>query len=168
MKYMLPVVFVLLGGAMASSAFASNSVTVTNNVSTNTSTSSTGSNQTHVEIETNGVKKTFDSSGQDVHWQSDDGSSKVDINNNGSSTSVDQSQQDDDHTSVSVHANGSTTVTPQPSSTPKPDEDKQQQKENVNHASPFSWLKDFFSSFFKTHSTNDQKKLHIFGFTFSY
>lgn len=152
---------------MASSAFASTSVNITNNVSTSTSTSSTGSNNTHVEIDTNGVKKTFDSSGQDIHWQSDDGSSKVDINNNGSNTSVNQSQQGENHSSVSVDSDDTTTVTPQPS--PTNGEDKPQQKdENIHHSSPFAWLKDFFSSFFKSHSTNNQKRLRIFGLTFSY
>lgn len=154
---------------MASTVFASTSVNVTNNVSTSTSTSSNGSNQTHVEIETNGVKKTFDSSGQDVHWQSDDGSSKVDINNNGTSASVVPSQQGESHSSASVDTDDTTNVTPQPSSTPKFDEDKQLHRDdNIHHSSPFSWLKDFFSSFFKTHSSDTSKKLHIFGFTFSY
>jgi hypothetical protein len=171
MKYLIVVLSILMGGTMASSAFASTSVNVTNDVSSSTSTSSTGSNQTHIEIETNGVKKTFDSNGEDIHWQSDDGSSHVDVNNNGTSVHSTQQQQGSNDSSVSVKSDETSDVTPTPTKTQGDSDAHTQQAvkpEKTNHTSLVSWFKDFFSSFFGKNDTKNEHELHIFGFKLSY
>lgn len=56
------------------SAYATNSVTITN--------SGNGMSQTHVKIDTNGEVKSFDTTdGENVDWTSEDGQSTVKINN---------------------------------------------------------------------------------------
>lgn len=77
--------FVFLSSAVPSSADTSvsvNSVTNTSNTSSNTVTGNT-----HIRIETNGVVKECDSKNGDCSYmQSDDGSSKVEVNNNSTAT----------------------------------------------------------------------------------
>lgn len=64
-------------------AGAKSSVNVNNSVSSTSNQSSTSQNHTSIRIETNGQVKTFESDTPgNVHLESDDGSSLVDINNN--------------------------------------------------------------------------------------
>lgn len=61
---------------------STSNVEIHNSVNTSSSSTSNSSNHTSVRIETNGKVKTYESdSGGSVHMESDDGSSKVDINN---------------------------------------------------------------------------------------
>lgn len=65
---------------------SSNRVSVKNNVSTSNSNSSS---ETKVRIEQNGEVKTFEASGdEDINYQSEDGSTKVNINNKSSGVKV--------------------------------------------------------------------------------
>lgn len=67
----------------ASSEVKVNSVTNTSSASTNST-----SGNTHIRIETNGIVKECDSKNGDCsHLESEDGSSKVDVNNNSIETS---------------------------------------------------------------------------------
>ena len=83
-------VFTLIIALSTTTAFASTSeVTVNNSINSTSSTTSTVSNNTHIRIETNGVVKECDSKNGDCsHMESDDGSSKVRINNNTVGTTI--------------------------------------------------------------------------------
>jgi len=63
------------------------SVSVTNNVNSTSNSTTTSNSKTHVRIETNGEVKEYNSeNGGSVHIESDDGTAKVNINNNGSTS----------------------------------------------------------------------------------
>lgn len=64
---------------------ASSDVEIHNSINSSNSSSNTSNSHTSVRIETNGVVKTYESdNGGSVHIESDDGTAKVNINNNNS------------------------------------------------------------------------------------
>ena len=69
--------------ALHSSATAETNVKINNNVNTSSNNSSTGTSHSRVEVTTNGETKIFESTGEDIDYQSPDGNTTVQINSNG-------------------------------------------------------------------------------------
>lgn len=94
------------------------------------SNSSNGSNQTDVRIEENGEVKSFSSSGdEDINWQSEDGSTKVEVNNKSTSPTVTSSTSMKSKTSVKVKTD--TNKNDEANTDDKKDESKNSEEEKV-------------------------------------
>ncbi len=109
MRYAHLSLLALLLLTMAKVTYAStSSVTINSNTSSNGESSTTS--ESHVRIETDGVIKEFNTSGNEsVDWRSEDGKSSVKID--GSGTSVQSGSE-------SHSAGASGTVTPSPTGSP--------------------------------------------------
>ncbi len=109
MRYAHLSLIALLLLTMAKVTYAStSSVTINSNINSDGNSSNTS--ESHVRIETNGVVKEFNTSGNEsVDWKSEDGKSSVKIDGNG--TSVQSGSE-------SHSAGASGTVTPSPSASP--------------------------------------------------
>ncbi|GIW61712.1 MAG: hypothetical protein KatS3mg089_0564 [Patescibacteria group bacterium] len=82
-------IIVLAGLAMTQRIYASTSVKINNSINSNTSSQTKSSTETNVRIETNGEVKTFHATdNESVNYQSEDGSIKVNINNNNASSAT--------------------------------------------------------------------------------
>lgn len=98
--------------------YASTTVKINNSINADTSSKTQSSSETNVRIETNGEVKTFHATdNESVNYQSEDGSIKVNINNN--------------------QASSATKITPDDSKRPSPKQDgstqNNQNSDDVNH-----------------------------------
>lgn len=80
--------------------YANTSVKINNSINSNTSSQTKSSSETSVRIETNGEVKTFHATdNESVNYQSEDGSIKVNINNNNASSATKINPDDSDRPS---------------------------------------------------------------------
>lgn len=88
--FLLSIIAVL---AIGSAVEAESKINVNVNNTSETSTTNTGSSHSRVEITTNGETKVFESNGEEVDYQSADGTTSVRISSNGNSQVVQQGAQ---------------------------------------------------------------------------
>jgi hypothetical protein len=131
MRYLSFLLSIILLLVARQSAYATNSVTITN--------SGTGTSQTHVKIDTNGEVKSFDTTdGEEVDWTSDDGQSTVKINTT-TKNPIPTSQTRTEAGRTDTDKEG--TITP----TPTKEEDKATEERQSFSLSDF--FRDMFSFF---------------------
>lgn len=83
--YFIPLLIVFLL-PLAAKAESSSHVEINNSINSSSSNNGLVNSHSSVTVTTNGETKHFESNGTDINYESDDGSTKVKINNNGSSS----------------------------------------------------------------------------------